>query len=65
MAESDEEGIVTPAPQEVEDHVTIPLLSWIPSWDVPDTAETGAPLDYNRDRAPAVSICVAQPRGGV
>jgi hypothetical protein len=39
-------------PQEVEDHVIVSLLSWIPSWDVPDTA--GALLDHNRD----IAICV-------
>ena len=41
------------------------VLSWIPSWEVPATAGAGALLDRNRDRALAVSICVALPRAGV
>lgn len=43
-------------PQEVEDHVIVPLLTWVPSWNVPDTAGADVLLDHNRERAPAVYV---------
>jgi hypothetical protein len=52
-------------PQETDNHEAVPLLYWIPGWDVVDTVEAGTPPDHNRDRAPAVSDSIAQRRRGV
>lgn len=64
LAESDEDGILTPTKGGGRSRDRLSALV-DRGWNVSDTAGAGALLDHNRDRTPAVSICVALPRGGM
>ena len=61
LAEHFEDGILTPsAGGGISCDYPSALMD--PEFDVPDIAEAVALLDHDRDRAPAVSVYVVQPR---